>query len=64
MVVMVGETIANYGPYVGVAIGLFVVGLFAIMVYEKSSGGRSKQQQQQQQRPAADATDGDKRRAS
>lgn len=60
---MVGETIANYGPYVGVAIGLFVVGLFAIMVYEKSSGGKSKQQQQQ--RAAADATDeNSKRRAS
>jgi lysylphosphatidylglycerol synthetase-like protein (DUF2156 family) len=48
---MVGEAIANYAPYAGVAIGLFVVGLFAIMVYEKSSS-KSKQQQQQQQAAA------------
>ncbi|AIC16740.1 hypothetical protein [Nitrososphaera viennensis] len=51
---MVGEAIANFDPYVGVAIGLFVVGLFAVMVYEKSS---SKSKQQQQQRAAADADD-------
>lgn len=49
---MVGEAIANFESYVGVAIGLFVVGLFAVMVYEKSSG-KSKQQQ----RAAADADD-------
>ncbi|HEX6561409.1 MAG TPA: hypothetical protein VF016_05215 [Nitrososphaera sp.] len=52
LVVMVGEAIANFESYVGVAIGLFVVGLFAVMVYEKSSG-KSKQQQ----RAAADADD-------
>ena len=52
LVVMVGEAIANFEPYIGVAIGLFVVGLFAVMVYEKSSG-KSKQQQ----RAAADADD-------
>ncbi|AIF83133.1 hypothetical protein NTE_01060 [Candidatus Nitrososphaera evergladensis SR1] len=45
---MVGEAIANFDPYVGVAIGLFVVGLFAVMVYEKSSSSKSKHQQQQQ----------------
>jgi hypothetical protein len=49
---MVGEAIANYSTYVGIAIGLFVVGLFAVMIYEKS-GSKSKQQQ----RAAAD-TDG------
>jgi hypothetical protein len=41
---MVGEAIANFEPYVWVAVGLFVVGLFGVMVYEKSSS-RSKQQQ-------------------
>jgi hypothetical protein len=51
---MVGEAIANFDPYVGVAIGLFVVGLFAVMVYEKSGSSKSKQQQQ---RAAADADD-------
>ena len=41
---MVGEAIANFEPYVWVAVGLFVVWLFGVMVYEKSSS-RSKQQQ-------------------
>ncbi|WP_415282587.1 hypothetical protein [Candidatus Nitrososphaera sp. FF02] len=41
---MVGEAIANFELYVWVAVGLFVVGLFGVMVYEKSSS-RSKQQQ-------------------
>lgn len=49
---MVGEAIANFDVYVGVAIGLFVVGLFAVMVYEKTSA-KSKQQQ----RAAADVDD-------
>jgi hypothetical protein len=43
-VAMVGEAIANFDSYVWVAAGLFVVGLFAVMVYEKSSS-KSKQQQ-------------------
>lgn len=40
---MVGEAIANFDSYIGVAIGLFVVGLFAVMVYERSSS-KSRQQ--------------------
>ncbi len=42
---MVGETIANFDSYVIVAVGLFVVGLFAVMVYERSD---SKFRQHQQ----------------
>ena len=41
---MVGEAIANFDSYVVVAVGLFVVGLFGAMVYEKTSS-RAKQQQ-------------------
>ncbi|HEX6067644.1 MAG TPA: hypothetical protein VFZ05_02480 [Nitrososphaera sp.] len=41
---MVGEAIANFDSYVYVAVGLFVVGLFAVMVYEKTSS-RAKQPQ-------------------
>ena len=41
---MVGEAIANFDSYIAVAIGLFVVGLFAVMVYERSSS-KSRQQQ-------------------
>lgn len=40
---MVGETIANFESYVAVAIGLFAVALFAVMVHEKLD---SSQQQQ------------------
>jgi hypothetical protein len=41
---MVGEAIANFDSFVYVAVGLFVVGLFAVMVYEKTSS-RAKQSQ-------------------
>lgn len=41
---MVGEAIANFEPYVGVALGLFVAGLVAVMFYEKASS-KSRQQQ-------------------
>lgn len=49
---MVGEAIANFDSYIGVAIGLFVVGLFAVMVYERAN---SKSRHQQ---PAAADRDG------
>ena len=44
---MATEAIANFDSYALVAVGLFVAGLFAVMVYEKSSSEskRSKQQQ-------------------
>lgn len=42
---MVGEAIANFEPYVGVAIGMFVAGLVAVMFYERASS-KSRQQQQ------------------
>lgn len=41
---MIGEAIANFDSYVGVAVGLFVAGLFAVMVYERASA-KSRQQQ-------------------
>jgi hypothetical protein len=39
------EAITNFDMYAMVAVGLFVAGLFAIMVYEKSKP-KSRQQQQ------------------
>jgi hypothetical protein len=45
---MAGETIANFDSYVIVAVGLFIVGLFAVMVYERSSSKAKRDQQQQQ----------------
>ena len=46
---MVAEAIANYDSYVWVAVGLFVTGLFAVMIYERSSSKSKRQQQRQQQ---------------
>jgi hypothetical protein len=31
------ESISNFDTYVWVAVGLFITGLFSIMVYEKSN---------------------------
>jgi hypothetical protein len=39
------EAIANFDSYVWVAIGLFIAGLFAVMVYERESS-KSKRHQQ------------------
>ena len=50
---MVGEAIANFDSYVIVAVGLFIVGLFAVMVYERSSA-KSKREQQQRTGTAAE----------
>jgi hypothetical protein len=49
---MAGEAIANFESYIWVAVGLFITGLFAVMVYEKSSS-KSKRQSQQQPGSAA-----------
>lgn len=49
---MVGEAIANFEPYVGVALGMFVAGLVAVMFYEKASS-----KSRQQQPAAADSDD-------
>jgi hypothetical protein len=42
---MVAEAITNYDSYAWVAVGLFITGLFAIMVYERSSSKAKRQQQ-------------------
>jgi hypothetical protein len=34
---MVGEVIPNFDSYTWISVGLFVIGLFAVMVYERSS---------------------------
>ena len=41
---MAGE-IANFGSYALVAVGLFIAGLFAVMVYERSSSKTKREQQ-------------------
>ena len=42
---MATEAIANFDSYVWVAVGLFVTGLFAVMVYEKSSAKAKRREQ-------------------
>jgi len=46
---MAVEGIANFDSFVWVAVGLFIIGLFAIMVYEKSSSKTQRHPRQQQQ---------------
>ena len=58
---MSGEAIANFDSYVMVAVGLFIAGLFAVMVYERSSAkAKREQQQQQQQQRTGTAADTEK----
>ena len=57
---MAGEAIANFDSYVIVAVGLFIVGLFAVMVYERSSSKEKRDQQQQQQQHTGTAADTEK----
>ena len=49
---MTAEGIANFDSYAWLAVGLFITGLFTVMVYEKSSSKikNLRQQQQQQKR--------------
>jgi hypothetical protein len=51
---MAADVIANFDQYAWVAVGLFITGIFATMLYEKISSKARKtsqeQQQQQQQR--------------
>lgn len=49
---MAAEAIANFDVYAWFAVGLFVAGLFAVMIYERESS-KSKRQPQQQTGSAA-----------
>lgn len=45
---MVAGAIANFDTFVWISVGLFVLGLIGVMVYERSSS-KSKRQQPQKQ---------------
>jgi heme exporter protein D len=47
---MAAEGIVNFDSYAWLAVGLFITGLLAIMVYEKSSSKIKQSKQQQQKR--------------
>jgi hypothetical protein len=43
---MVFESIPNFDQYVVVAVGLFIVGMFSVMVYEKSNSSSTNKQEE------------------
>ena len=47
---MVAEGIVNFDSYAWLAVGLFITGLLAVMVYEKSSSKTKHLKQEQQQK--------------
>jgi hypothetical protein len=47
---MAAEGIVNFDSYAWLAVGLFITGLLAVMVYEKSSSKTKQSKQQQQER--------------
>jgi heme exporter protein D len=47
---MAAEGIVNFDSYAWLAVGLFITGLLAVMVYEKSSSKTKQSKQQQQKR--------------
>jgi hypothetical protein len=51
---MSAEAIANFDSYAWVAVGLFIAGLFAVIVYERE---RSKSKDHEQQGTAARDTE-------
>lgn len=44
---MVFESIPNFDQFVVVSVGLFIVGLFSVMVYEKSNSSSTNKQEKQ-----------------
>ena len=60
-VIMVAGAIANFDSFVWISVGLFVLGLIGVMLYERSSS-KSKRQQpppQSQRQPAQPGTNTD-----
>jgi len=50
---MTADVVANFDSFIWVAVGLFITGLFAIMVYGRSSS-KAKQYPGQQQGTSSD----------
>jgi hypothetical protein len=42
---MVFESIPNFDQFVVVSVGLFIIGLFSVMVYERSNSSSSDKQE-------------------
>lgn len=54
--IMVVGAIANFDSFVWIALGLFVLGLIGVMVYERSSSKAKRQQPQSQRQPSRPGT--------
>jgi hypothetical protein len=54
---MAAGAIANFDSFVWIALGLFIVGLIGVMVYERSSSKAKRQQPQRQPSHAGTNTD-------
>ena len=50
---MTADVVANFDSFIWVAVGLFITGLFAIMIYGRSSS-KAKQYPRQQQGTSSD----------
>ncbi|HEY6405466.1 MAG TPA: hypothetical protein VIX38_05265 [Nitrososphaeraceae archaeon] len=50
---MVGEIIANFELYVWIALGLFVVGIVAVLIYENGMTDPKLKRRKQQHQPEA-----------
>ena len=48
---MVGEVIANFDVYVWTALGLFVAGILAVLVYDNSLAGSKPKRRKLQNEP-------------
>jgi hypothetical protein len=49
--IMVGEIITNFEQYVWIALGLFVVGILAVLVYENGMADSNLKRRKQQHHP-------------
>lgn len=51
--IMVGEIITNFELYVWIALGLFVVGIVAVLIYENGMTDFNLKRRKQQHQPEA-----------
>jgi hypothetical protein len=54
---MVGEIITNFELYVWIALGLFVVGILAVLVYDNAADSKLKRRKQQHQSETSSQSD-------
>jgi heme exporter protein D len=58
---MVGEIITNFELYVWIALGLFVVGIVAVLIYENGMTDSNLKRRKQQRQPETSSQSDDRR---